>query len=120
MNALLKRLIGKWSPLSGPLSICCAKRPPSAMVALETDRFLNELGRLFDRTKAKGCVTITMKRSAQLHGPCVLCLCLTQSSERVQGRAGNMKPRKSRHPHPVRRLACVGSCPTPLPDFPVT
>ena len=34
------------------------------MVAVEADKFLNELGRLFERTKAKGSVSITMKRSA--------------------------------------------------------
>jgi hypothetical protein len=55
------------------------------MVALETDRFLNELGRLFDRTKAKGCMTITMKRSAQLHSPCVCCFCPTQSLSTCKG-----------------------------------
>ncbi len=55
------------------------------MVALETDRFLNELGRLFDRTKAKGCLTITLKRSAHPHRPCVRCLCLTQSLSMCKG-----------------------------------
>lgn len=40
------------------------------MVAVEADKFLNELGRLFERTKAKGSVSITMKRSAL---PFILC-----------------------------------------------
>ena len=41
------------------------------MVAVEADKFLNELGRLFERTKAKGSVSITMKRSALPFNQCV-------------------------------------------------
>ncbi|KAK9842006.1 hypothetical protein WJX81_003819 [Elliptochloris bilobata] len=52
------------------------------MVALEADKFLNELGRLFERTKVKGSVSITMKRS-------------------------NLKPRKSRHPNSDAVYHCL-------------
>ena len=34
------------------------------MVFLSNDAFLNELHKLYERTKAKGGVTVTMKRSA--------------------------------------------------------
>lgn len=34
------------------------------MVLLEPDRFLNELNKLFERTKGKGTVFVTMKRSS--------------------------------------------------------
>lgn len=36
------------------------------MVYLEADRFLNELGKLFEKAKDKGSVNIVLKRSALL------------------------------------------------------
>lgn len=33
------------------------------MVQLETDPFLNELNKLFERNKSSGSVSVTMKRS---------------------------------------------------------
>lgn len=35
----------------------------TTMVKLDADRFLNELGKLFERNKDKGSVFLTMKRS---------------------------------------------------------
>ncbi len=35
------------------------------MLQLDPDRFLNELGRLFERAKAKNTVSVTLKRSKQ-------------------------------------------------------
>ncbi|KAK9788140.1 hypothetical protein WJX73_008983 [Symbiochloris irregularis] len=52
------------------------------MVELDPDRFLNELGKLFDTRKALGPVRITMKRS-------------------------NMKPRKSRFPQTDAEYKCL-------------
>lgn len=37
------------------------------MVQLDTDPFLNELNKLFERNKENGSVTCTMKRSETLH-----------------------------------------------------
>ena len=53
------------------------------MVAVEADKFLNELGRLFEKTKAKGSLTITMKRSALLFNPCAWLLILGYSFKAV-------------------------------------
>ena len=36
------------------------------MVLVDTGRFLNELGRLFEKAKAKDSVSITLKRSKSL------------------------------------------------------
>lgn len=42
------------------------------MVQLDTDPFLNELNKLFDRNKATGSVTCTMKRSELVQHQCTL------------------------------------------------
>lgn len=40
------------------------------MLQLDPDRFLNELGRLFERAKAKkNTVSVTLKRSTSVSGP---------------------------------------------------
>jgi len=40
------------------------------MVALEPDPFLNEFGKLFERNKKSGSLSVTMKRSEFLHPRC--------------------------------------------------
>ncbi|KAK9908809.1 hypothetical protein WJX75_003183 [Coccomyxa subellipsoidea] len=53
------------------------------MLQLDPDRFLNELGRLFERAKAKkNTVSVTLKRS-------------------------NLKPRKTRNPDPAAEYVCL-------------
>ncbi|CAL8460539.1 g68 [Coccomyxa elongata] len=52
------------------------------MLQLDPDRFLNELGRLFEKAKAKNTVSVTLKRS-------------------------NLKPRKARKPDPAAEYVCL-------------
>ncbi|CAK0787488.1 hypothetical protein CVIRNUC_010708 [Coccomyxa viridis] len=52
------------------------------MVLVDTGRFLNELGRLFEKAKAKDSVSITLKRS-------------------------NLKPRKSKKSHEGLPYVCL-------------
>eukprot|EP00884_Botryococcus_braunii_P009727 jgi/Botrbrau1/18756/Bobra.0386s0079.1 len=52
------------------------------MVYLEADRFLNELGKLYEKAKDKGSVNLVFKRS-------------------------NLKSRKSRHPDPEAEYKCL-------------
>lgn len=40
------------------------------MVALKPDPFLNEFGKLFERNKKSGSLSVTMKRSEFLHLLC--------------------------------------------------
>lgn len=41
------------------------------MVYLEADRFLNELGKLFEKAKDKGSVNVVLKRSKLLPEDCL-------------------------------------------------
>ncbi|DBA65899.1 hypothetical protein WJX79_001045 [Trebouxia sp. C0005] len=52
------------------------------MVALEPDPFLNEFGKLFERNKKSGSLSVTMKRT-------------------------NMKPRNTRHPDTAAEYRCL-------------
>ncbi|CAL5222481.1 g4853 [Coccomyxa viridis] len=52
------------------------------MVQVDTGRFLNELGRLFEKAKAKDSVRVTLKRS-------------------------NLKPRKSKKPNEEAQYVCL-------------
>ncbi len=83
------------------------------MVQTDTGRFLNELGRLFEKAKAKDSVRITLKRSKssrqandalkdllELQG-------LPYLSIYKPLHAGNLKPRKSKKPNEVQRLLAL-------------
>lgn len=69
------------------------------MVALEPDPFLNELGKLFEKSKAKGSLSITMKRS--MHKTLLSSMYVEHRRHTRQyafGAAANMKPRNARNP----------------------
>ena len=80
------------------------------MVLVDTSRFLNELGRLFEKAKAKDSVSITLKRSEALESAPLTERQQVQRS-RIEQRAyltmcmavsaGNLKPRKSKKSHEV-------------------
>ena len=61
------------------------------MVQIDTGRFLNELGRLFERAKAKDSVRITLKRSkctpADQHHALVYSLISSRATKSEQGHA---------------------------------
>ncbi len=88
------------------------------MIQLDPDRFLNELGRLFEKAKAKDTVSVTLKRSERLIRIAVHDLGLCQVLFSAQPlrvltasmlSAANLKPRKAKKPHLV--CACTSDMP---------
>ena len=101
------------NPFSSLLSFSATHAPhlSSIMVAaLPPDRFLTQLHKMFERTKASGAVTLTTKRSElKLMGEKNRSGALSLSLSHIPSRAhhltshtGNMKNKRARKPDEVR------------------
>ena len=70
------------------------------MVQIDTGRFLNELGRLFEKAKAKDSVRITLKRSkctpADQHHALMYSLVSSRATRSERGHASYCRQSKSK------------------------